>query len=168
MAKPAELPTDLVVETATGAGAELYQDVLALPVLKDPYPTVLGLARIAAERVAWPQRQRAIGPAVSASSGRRSAQVDVRADAVTVRIRPMRTTDLDALMPFEQDMFGTESWSRQSYADELSDMDTRYYVVAEEDGAVLGSGGLMTIAETAQVMTVGVLPRLVVGASASC
>lgn len=55
-------------------------------------------------------------------------------------------------------MFGTESWSRQSYADELSDPGTRHYVVADEDGVVLGSAGLMTIAETAQVMTVGVLP----------
>jgi len=51
VAKPAELPTDLVVETAIGAGAEQYQDVLALPVLHDPYPSVLGLARLAAERV---------------------------------------------------------------------------------------------------------------------
>lgn len=70
----------------------------------------------------------------------------------------MRTTDLDVLMPYEQDMFGTESWSRQGYADELAQPDTRYYVVAEEDGAVLGSGGLMTIGPTSQVMTVGVLP----------
>ncbi len=51
VARPAELPTDLVVETATGAGAEQYQDVLALPVIADPYPSVLGLARLAAARV---------------------------------------------------------------------------------------------------------------------
>ncbi|HEX2904410.1 MAG TPA: ribosomal protein S18-alanine N-acetyltransferase [Jatrophihabitans sp.] len=70
----------------------------------------------------------------------------------------MRTSDLDALMPYENDMFGTESWSRQAYTDELAELHTRYYVVAEEDGAVLGSAGLMTIAETSQVMTVGVLP----------
>jgi ribosomal-protein-alanine N-acetyltransferase len=36
----------------------------------------------------------------------------------------------------------------------------RYYLIAEQvpDGSVLGSGGLMTIAETAQILTVGVLP----------
>ena len=77
---------------------------------------------------------------------------------MTVRIRPMRTADLDVLLPYEESMFGTESWSRQSYLDELADTTTRYYVVAEEDGTVLGSGGLLSIAETSQVMTVGVLP----------
>jgi tRNA threonylcarbamoyl adenosine modification protein YeaZ len=51
VARPAELPADLVVSTATGAGAEQYRDVLALPVLDDPYPSVLGLARLAAERI---------------------------------------------------------------------------------------------------------------------
>lgn len=49
--RPAELPADLVVQTAAGAGAELYSDVLGLPVLSDPYPSVLGLAGRAAERV---------------------------------------------------------------------------------------------------------------------
>lgn len=75
-----------------------------------------------------------------------------------ITIRPMRTADLDALLPYEDQMFGTESWSRQGYLDELADTATRYYVVAEEDGAVLGSAGLLSIAETSQVMTVGVLP----------
>lgn len=51
VAKPGELPTDLVVATGIGAGAQLYQDVLGLPVLTDPYPTVLGLAEVAAGRV---------------------------------------------------------------------------------------------------------------------
>jgi ribosomal-protein-alanine N-acetyltransferase len=76
----------------------------------------------------------------------------------TIELRPMRTEDLDVLYPHEQDMFGSESWSRQGYADELADTDTRYYLVAELDGAVVGSAGLLTIAETAQIMTVGVLP----------
>lgn len=73
-------------------------------------------------------------------------------------IRPMTSADLDVLMRHEDEMFGSEAWSRQGYLDELADTTTRYYVVAEEDGAVLGSAGLMVIAETAQVMTVGVLP----------
>jgi ribosomal-protein-alanine N-acetyltransferase len=56
-------------------------------------------------------------------------------------------------------MFGTEAWSRQSYIDELADTELRDYLVAEgSSGEVLGSGGLLTIAETAQILTVGVLP----------
>ncbi len=71
----------------------------------------------------------------------------------------MRAADLDVLLPHEQAMFGSEAWSRESYLDELADTELRYYLVAENaDGVLLGSGGLMTIGETAQILTVGVLP----------
>jgi ribosomal-protein-alanine N-acetyltransferase len=77
----------------------------------------------------------------------------------TVRLRPMRKADLDVLLPHEQAMFGTESWSRDSYLDELADTELRHYLVAEDaDGQVLASAGLLTIAETAQILTIGVLP----------
>jgi ribosomal-protein-alanine N-acetyltransferase len=75
----------------------------------------------------------------------------------------MRLADLDVLMRYEDEMFGSEAWSRQSYIDELADTELRDYLVAEGTGGgtgvVLGSGGLMTIAETAQILTVGVLPN---------
>ncbi|MDT0260209.1 ribosomal protein S18-alanine N-acetyltransferase [Jatrophihabitans lederbergiae] len=75
------------------------------------------------------------------------------------RLRPMRAADLDVLLAHEQAMFGSEAWSRESYLDELADTELRYYLVAENaDGVLLGSGGLMTIGETAQILTVGVLP----------
>jgi ribosomal-protein-alanine N-acetyltransferase len=71
----------------------------------------------------------------------------------------MRSTDLDVLLPFERQMFGAEAWSRQSYLDELADTELRYYLVAETAGhELLGTGGLLIIGETAQILTVGVLP----------
>jgi ribosomal-protein-alanine N-acetyltransferase len=71
----------------------------------------------------------------------------------------MRLADLDTLMPYEDEMFGTEAWSRQSYLDELADTSMRDYLTAESTtGQVLGSGGVITLAETAQILTVGVLP----------
>jgi ribosomal-protein-alanine N-acetyltransferase len=71
----------------------------------------------------------------------------------------MRIADLDALMPFEQQMFGPEAWSRQGYLDELADTQLRHYIVAETaDHELLGTAGLLTIGETAQILTVGVLP----------
>ena len=86
----------------------------------------------------------------------------------TVRVRPMRTADLDVLMPYEQQMFGPEAWSRQGYLDELADTELRYYIIAESAAAteaaataehrLLGTAGLLTIGETAQILTVGVLP----------
>ena len=71
----------------------------------------------------------------------------------------MRPAHIDALMPYEHDMFGTEAWTRSGYRAELADTRTRYYVAAEApDGALLGWAGVMVIADTAQILTVGVVP----------
>lgn len=76
-----------------------------------------------------------------------------------ISLRPMVPADLDVLMNYEKELFGSESWSRRSYEDELADTELRDYLVAQSaDGELLGSGGLMTIGETAQILTVGVLP----------
>jgi ribosomal-protein-alanine N-acetyltransferase len=75
-----------------------------------------------------------------------------------VRLRPMTAADLDVLLPYEQVMFGTEAWSRNSYLEELADTELRCYLVAEDDGGLLGDAGLLTIGETAQILTVGVIP----------
>jgi len=50
--KPAELPADLAATAAVGAGAELYAQLLELPVLDGGFPTVRGLAAVAGERLA--------------------------------------------------------------------------------------------------------------------
>ena len=81
-----------------------------------------------------------------------------------VAVRPMTVADLDLLLPFEDVMFGSEAWSRRSYLDELADTELRHYVVAEQqtpggEVELLGSGGLLTIGRTSQIMTVGVLPH---------
>ena len=75
-----------------------------------------------------------------------------------ITLRPMRTADLDVLLPYEDEVFGTEAWSRRSYLDELADTELRHYLVAERNGSVVGSAGLLAIGETAQILTVGVLP----------
>jgi ribosomal-protein-alanine N-acetyltransferase len=72
---------------------------------------------------------------------------------------PMTSAHLDAIMPFEREMFGAEAWTRSGYQAELDDRDYRYYVAAEgADGAVLGWAGVMVIADSAQILTVGVVP----------
>src|ERR1700753_2909362 len=92
---------------------------------------------------------------------------------MTVRLRPMTVADLDVLFPYEKIMFGTEAWSHDSYVYELADKELRSYFVAEDVPAgdpeiagtepagvleLLGSGGLLTIGDTAEILTVGVLP----------
>jgi ribosomal-protein-alanine N-acetyltransferase len=105
------------------------------------------------------ERQRARSGAHHGDERSREEQIVQSLPASAVRLRRMTRADLDALLPHEQVMFGTESWSRDSYLDELADTELRHYLVAEdEDGQVVASAGLLTIAETAQILTVGVLP----------
>ena len=50
VARPAELADELAgVQAMTGAGAELYAEVLRLPLLDGRYPTVAGLAAVGAD-----------------------------------------------------------------------------------------------------------------------
>jgi ribosomal-protein-alanine N-acetyltransferase len=77
----------------------------------------------------------------------------------TATIVPMTVRHIDALMPYEKQMFGTEAWSRSGYRSELADTRHRYYVAAEGSaGELLGWGGVMVVGDTAEILTVGVVP----------
>jgi ribosomal-protein-alanine N-acetyltransferase len=71
----------------------------------------------------------------------------------------MTVAHVDALMRYEREMFATEAWSAGSYRAELADTARRHYVAAEDpDGQLLGWAGVMVIGDTAEVLTVGVVP----------
>jgi ribosomal-protein-alanine N-acetyltransferase len=71
----------------------------------------------------------------------------------------MRPAHIDALMPYERDMFGTEAWTRGGYRAELADKRHRHYVAAEgAEGELLGWAGVMVVADAAEILTVGVVP----------
>jgi ribosomal-protein-alanine N-acetyltransferase len=75
------------------------------------------------------------------------------------RLVPMTVRHIAALLPYEQDMFGTEAWSADGYRAELADTEFRHYVAAEgPDGELLGWAGVMVVADSAEVLTVGVVP----------
>lgn len=72
---------------------------------------------------------------------------------------PLTTGHLDALMRHEREMFGTEAWSPASYAAEIRDKHSRYYLAVEDaSGQLLGWGGLLIAADQAEVLTIGVVP----------
>ncbi|GAB2485239.1 GNAT family protein [Jatrophihabitans fulvus] len=73
---------------------------------------------------------------------------------------PMTPAHIEALLPYEHAMFGTEAWSAASYRDELADTRLRHYVAAEDaDGSLLGWAGVMVVDDTAEILTVGVVPH---------
>jgi ribosomal-protein-alanine N-acetyltransferase len=71
----------------------------------------------------------------------------------------MTRAHIAELMPYEIDMFGTEAWSADGYRDELADARHRRYVVALGDSQeLLGWAGVRVLGETAEILTVGVIP----------
>jgi [ribosomal protein S18]-alanine N-acetyltransferase len=81
-------------------------------------------------------------------------------ETTDVRVVPMRAEHIDALMPYERAMFGSEAWTRGGYRAELADTRHRTYVAAESsDGALLGWAGVRVVADEAEILTVGVVPH---------
>ncbi|MBV9096889.1 MAG: ribosomal protein S18-alanine N-acetyltransferase [Frankiaceae bacterium] len=78
---------------------------------------------------------------------------------MTVELRPMQWDDIDAVMRMEAELFGNESWTETMFWSELSQRETRHYVVAvdSDDDAVIGYAGLCAYApHEAYVQTIGV------------
>jgi len=79
---------------------------------------------------------------------------------VTVHLREMRLDDLPAVMVLEEELFAPDTWTRAMYRDELSQRDTRHYLVAEDgaesERAIVGYAGLIAYDDEAHVATIGV------------
>lgn len=73
-----------------------------------------------------------------------------------IRLRPMRLADLPRVMELEEELFAPDTWTTAMYRDELSRTDTRHYLVAEDDRAVVGYAGLIAYDDEAHVATIGV------------
>jgi ribosomal-protein-alanine N-acetyltransferase len=77
----------------------------------------------------------------------------------TATIVAMTGAHIDALLPFEREMFGTEAWTRAGYRAELADKRNRYYIAAEHGtGGLLGWAGVLIAADQAEILTIGVVP----------
>ncbi len=73
------------------------------------------------------------------------------------RLRPMTQADLPGVLELEDALFAEEAWSRRMLAGELEQQpESRYYLVAEQDGAMIGYAGLLTAGEQADVLTIAV------------
>jgi [ribosomal protein S18]-alanine N-acetyltransferase len=74
-----------------------------------------------------------------------------------LRLRPMTSADLDAVLSLELTLFGEEAWSRQMLAGELGQQpESRLYLVAEEDRQIVGYAGLLAAGGQADVLTIAV------------
>jgi ribosomal-protein-alanine N-acetyltransferase len=76
---------------------------------------------------------------------------------MTVELRPMGWSDIDAVMRLEAELFTNESWTESMFWSELGQPETRHYVVAIDGDEVIGYAGLCAYApHEAYVQTIGV------------
>lgn len=87
----------------------------------------------------------------------REQSIDGTAGTESVDLRAMRWWDIPAVHTIEQQAFGADAWSVEQFWTELA-QETRWYVVAESAGHVLGYGGLFCLPPEADVQTVAVAP----------
>ena len=70
----------------------------------------------------------------------------------------MRWWHIAELLPIERELFPPEPWSERLFWSELGQLDTRHYVVALEEGRVVGYAGLCDYPDEAFVQTMAVAP----------
>lgn len=74
-----------------------------------------------------------------------------------LQLRSMTTADLDAVLALELALFGEEAWSRQMLVGELGQQPaSRFYLVAEEAGTLVGYAGLLAAGGQGDVLTIAV------------
>ncbi|QHC74416.1 ribosomal protein S18-alanine N-acetyltransferase [Rathayibacter sp. VKM Ac-2805] len=76
-------------------------------------------------------------------------------------LRDAQADDLDAVMAIEESEFAGDAWSRGMMAEEIRSRHTRY-LVAEQDGEVVGYAGLLCPvgAHEGDVQTIAVVARV--------
>jgi ribosomal-protein-alanine N-acetyltransferase len=76
---------------------------------------------------------------------------------MSVVLRPMTSGDVPTVAKLEVALFGEEAWSPDMLASELAGEPGKYYLVAEDEGVIVGYAGLLASgAGQADVLTVGV------------
>ncbi|MGV0110251.1 ribosomal protein S18-alanine N-acetyltransferase [Arthrobacter sp. CP30] len=74
-------------------------------------------------------------------------------------LRGLAFEDIETIGRLENELFPTDAWPLEMFYTEFFQPDTRRYIVAEVDGAAVGYAGVMVIDTTADIQTIGVLPR---------
>ncbi len=74
-------------------------------------------------------------------------------------LRDLALEDIETIGRLENELFPSDAWPLEMFYTEFFQPDTRRYIVAEMDGEAVGYAGLMVIDTTADIQTIGVLPR---------
>lgn len=72
--------------------------------------------------------------------------------------REMREEDIDQILIVEQESF-TLPWSREAFYNELHHNQYAVYIVLEEEGKIIGYGGVWIVLDEAHITNIAVLPE---------
>lgn len=75
-----------------------------------------------------------------------------------VSVRPMRWPDIEAVHAIEVAVFEVDPWSAEQFWGELA-QPTREYIVAEDDGVIIGYAGAYLLPPDSDVQTIAVAPE---------
>jgi ribosomal-protein-alanine N-acetyltransferase len=76
---------------------------------------------------------------------------------MTATLRGMTPADIGAVLRLEHEVFGEDAWTRQMLEGEIGQQPaSRHYLVAEDDGVLVGYAGLLAAGGQADVLTIGV------------
>lgn len=78
---------------------------------------------------------------------------------MTFSLRDLLLADVPAVAQLELELFPVDAWPLEMFLDEVSQTQTRRYLVAEVGGRMVGYAGVMVVATTADIQTIGVLPE---------
>lgn len=76
----------------------------------------------------------------------------------TIKIQPMKQTDIDDVIAIEAASYGDHHWSRESFFNELSNELAKYYSVFDVSGKLIGYAGTWHILEEAHITNIAVSP----------
>lgn len=85
--------------------------------------------------------------------------MSVPSSAADVLFRDMTLEDVPAVDALEQRLFPADAWPLHMFVSELSQPETRRYLVAECGGDIVGYAGLMCVEPIADVQTIAVVPE---------
>ena len=96
------------------------------------------------------------GPNKGQTDGPTAGPATVPAGVV---LREMTPADIPAVHELERRLFPVDAWPLQMFVDELAQVETRRYLVAESAGRIVGYAGLMCIVPISDVQTIAVVPE---------
>lgn len=75
-----------------------------------------------------------------------------------MNLAPMRWWHIAPAIELDAELFGPEQWSVRMLWNELAQPTTRHYLIADEDGELVGYAGAAIFADEASIQTIGVRP----------